>query len=115
MDPLMAEAVCGVARKTLPWDVFLPAAAQLWQPMQAALYVLSGGIFDPQRDGRGPLPNQRNERLISVVCPSCETRHHFHPLLYECFQSQDYEPRELVVVDTGARPSRFFQEKAKED
>lgn len=28
---------------------------------------------------------------------------------------EDYDPKELVVVDTGPEPSAFFQEKAQED
>ena len=31
------------------------------------------------------------------------------------FDIQDYQPKELIVVDTGPEPSSFFVEKAKED
>jgi len=53
--------------------------------------------------------------LVSVVTPTSKARHAFHPLLYECFRTQTYEPKELVVVDTGDEPSQFLQARARED
>ncbi len=53
--------------------------------------------------------------LVSVICPTTDRRHVFHPLLYECFCRQVYEPKELVVIDTGSEPSVFLEAKARED
>lgn len=50
-----------------------------------------------------------------MICPTSEKRQHFHPLLYQCFQTQTYEPKELVVVDTGYRPSEYLMACAKTD
>eukprot|EP00971_Amphidinium_carterae_P188143 3734445-Amphidinium_carterae.1 len=36
-------------------------------------------------------------------------------MLYKCFQQQDYENKELIVVDTGKQPSRFFEAVVKTD
>mmetsp|Transcript_109194 Transcript_109194/g.209838 ORF Transcript_109194/g.209838 Transcript_109194/m.209838 type:complete len:1279 (+) Transcript_109194:52-3888(+) len=111
-DPLIAERVCLVPRKKLPRDAYLPAAAKSWQPIEAALFVLSGGVFRPREERPSDVGA---EDLISVVCPTSERRQQFHPLLYECFKTQTHEPKELVVVDTGANPSRFFEECAQQD
>ena len=57
---------------------------------------------------RGPKtqPDQRaadGRAKVSVVCPTTSARHKWHgPRLYASFQAQDYEPRELVVVDSGS-------------
>mmetsp|Transcript_17990 Transcript_17990/g.31352 ORF Transcript_17990/g.31352 Transcript_17990/m.31352 type:complete len:174 (-) Transcript_17990:135-656(-) len=52
----------------------------------------------------------------TLACVICHTkRQAFHPLLYANFILQSYEPKELVVVDTGTKPSLFLQEKALED
>jgi len=95
----------------------LPLAALDWRPMEVALFVLTSGRFDIRKAGR----NKHQEHatngglLISVVCPSSDARHPFHPLLYQCFCNQSYEPKELVMVDTGSRPSAFMHARAQED
>uniref|UniRef100_A0A7S4UU34 Glycosyltransferase 2-like domain-containing protein n=1 Tax=Alexandrium monilatum TaxID=311494 RepID=A0A7S4UU34_9DINO len=45
---------------------------------------------------------------VSVVCPTCEARQHFHELLYRNFCAQSWPDKELVVLDTGGAPSPFF-------
>ncbi|CAK0847854.1 unnamed protein product [Prorocentrum cordatum] len=112
-DPLVSERVCRVrARRTPAGSALLPGAAREWPALEAALYVLSGGAFDPRREVRERSPVAA---LFSVTCPTSERRAHFHPLLYETFRTQDYEPKELVVVDTGLRPSEFFVKCARDD
>ncbi|CAE7709015.1 hypothetical protein AK812_SmicGene37570 [Symbiodinium microadriaticum] len=92
----------------------LPFVAPSWTISEAALFVLTDGIFDPQ-DRVPHRPPCGEGELISVVAPTSFVRHGFHPLLYECFRHQDYEPKQLVVVDTGPLPSDFLQAKARED
>jgi len=79
----------------------------------------SGAVRAHGRDGE-PAPEEpadgaADAPLVSVVCPTCDRRQHFHRQLYACFEAQDYERKELVVVDTGARPSAFMQRLARED
>jgi len=118
LDPLIIERVCNVPRKPMPRDVYLPAEAVSWEPIEAAFFVLSGGVFHPVRAGRvdkrPPAATQKNV-LLSVTCPTTESRQQFHPLLYECFKAQIHEPKELVIVDSGTRPSRFFESCAERD
>ena len=40
--------------------------------------------------------------IVSLPCACSRIRHAFHPLLYENFLRQSYEPRELIVIDTGS-------------
>lgn len=54
------------------------------------------------RDGSAAMP------LVSVLSPTSSERHWAHPNLYRCFQQQDYPNKELLVLDTGERPSPFF-------
>jgi len=120
-DPLMAEAICGVHCRELPRlaTVSIKAAAA-WRPLEAALHVLSGNAFEPDKpraEARrvSKQPADQGSGLVSVICPTNNKRRLFHPLLYECFRLQSYELKELVVVDTGIVPSTFFEEVAKED
>lgn len=46
--------------------------------------------------------------LVSVLCPTSPDRHWAHPNLYRCFAHQTWPDVELVVLDTGDRPSPFF-------
>lgn len=86
--------------------------------------MLTEGVFDPRQDRPPPNPDAgslvRSIRpdmppLVSVISPTSFSRRMFHPLLYECFCGQAYEPKELVVVDTGPEPSEFMMEKARLD
>lgn len=45
---------------------------------------------------------------VSVVCPTCEVRQHFHELLYRNFCAQTWPDKELILLDTGGAPSPFF-------
>jgi len=95
----------------------LPVDAKDWDPIATALRVVTNKQFDPMTDGRQPDVEGTEScgNLVSVVCTSLEKNHFAHPLLYECFCKQTYEPRELVVVDTGTRPSAYLQECARKD
>lgn len=107
------------ARQLPPQSFRLPAAAAAWDATETALYLLTFGVFNSQRDGPKTVPKclrtKSNRPLVSVVVPSSERRHVFHRLLYSCFCSQTYEPKELVVVDTDGPPSEFLLSRAKED
>ncbi|CAJ1327598.1 unnamed protein product, partial [Effrenium voratum] len=102
--------------RPLPLPHF-PLAAPSWSRTEAALFLLTEGVFDPRRDRvrRRPLPSPSKDPMISVVAPTSFSRHAFHPLLYQCFSIQEHEPKELVVVDTGPYASAFMEEKARED
>mmetsp|Transcript_137871 Transcript_137871/g.384440 ORF Transcript_137871/g.384440 Transcript_137871/m.384440 type:complete len:1003 (+) Transcript_137871:61-3069(+) len=100
-----------------PPTATLPVEAKDWAPEAAAIYIVTGGQFEPGRDGRGSLPREAGdgEGLVSVVCTTLEKDQPAHSLLYECFRKQTYEPRELIVVDSGTSPSPFLLERAKND
>uniref|UniRef100_A0A7S1PWN0 Glycosyltransferase 2-like domain-containing protein n=1 Tax=Alexandrium catenella TaxID=2925 RepID=A0A7S1PWN0_ALECA len=49
---------------------------------------------------------------VSVVCPTCESRQHFHELLYRNFCCQLWPDKELILLDTGGAPSPFFSQAA---
>lgn len=105
-------------KRELPRCSRLPLAALDWSFDDVAVFVLTAGVYDPRRDGRGPSPEPSKTQvnvLVSVITPTSHKRHPFHPLLYEAFCSQTYEHKELVVVDTGDEPSAFLQERARED
>eukprot|EP00434_Breviolum_minutum_P019068 symbB.v1.2.016809.t1/scaffold1292.1/size223628/7 len=80
--------------------------------MQVAMFLLSLGIYDPRHHG---LRDEKSSSKVSVICPTSEKRHAFHPLLYQNFVSQSCKEKELVVVDTGTKPSEFLLAKAAED
>jgi hypothetical protein len=46
--------------------------------------------------------------LVSVVTPTRGKTQKWHPLLYQVFASQTYDPKELIVLDSSKRPSKFF-------
>lgn len=50
----------------------------------------------------------RSSRTVSVITPTTSQRQKFHAALYASFAAQRYSDRELVVVDSGADPSPFF-------
>jgi len=97
----------------------LPTSAAAWEPTATALFLLTCGRFDPRNFGTrfatGSASEMRARGMISVITPTTTGRHAFHPLLYENFCAQTHEPRELVVVDTGERPSAFLEAKARQD
>lgn len=99
--------------RLLPSCSALPAAAYLdsWPFSDVALFVLTGGLFDPRREDQ-----QRGlANLVSVCVPTSTRRHAFHQLLYHNFKQQTHSPKELVVVDTGTGPSKYLEAMAKQD
>lgn len=46
--------------------------------------------------------------LVSIVVPTYEKRHWAHETLYRCFAHQTHTNKELLVLDTGFKPSPFF-------
>ncbi|CAE7452919.1 unnamed protein product, partial [Symbiodinium sp. CCMP2456] len=116
----LGRAIGSAKTRTLPRHATIPAAALDWPVSDAAIYLLSLGFFDPRLHGRTGEGDQAlrkapGKHLVSVVCPTSEKRHGFHPLLYENFRTQSYEPKELIVVDTGSRPSPFLLDKVQSD
>lgn len=111
----LGRAIGTAKPRRLPRVAQIPAAALQWSHEEVAMFLLSLGVYDPRNDGtKGDASGIRGTR-VSVICPTSEKRHAFHPLLYQSFTSQSYEEKELVVVDTGSRPSSFFLAKAAED
>ena len=53
-------------------------------------------------------PSRTHYPLVSVLSPTTMDRHWSHANLYHCFQQQTWPNKELVVLDTGERPSPFF-------
>ena len=47
------------------------------------------------------------KELVSIIVPTFN-RQHLFPLLYECFQNQDYGKVELLIYDDTKHPSKFF-------
>ena len=47
------------------------------------------------------------KKLVSVITPTYN-RPHYHKRLYECFISQTYPQKELLVLDDSQEPSPFF-------
>jgi len=106
-------------KRRVPRQARMPSAALKWDELDVAFFLVSMGVYDPRFDGRPKVaqcPTAESEGIcISVVCPTSDKRHVFHPLLYENFRGQTYEPKELIVVDSGKSPSKFFKERAQED
>lgn len=106
----------------------MPVAALGWDAAEVALYVLTEALFDPRKHGRVQMVESASWReneemaakaeekpLVSCITPTSSTRQEFHPLLYECFRLQNYEPKELIVIETGETPSVFLQECSRSD
>ena len=74
--------------------------------------VLCRCLFDDPERVPSPLPVDSPlpspPPLVSVVSPTTGERHWTHASLYRCFAHQTYPSKELVVLDTGPRPSPFF-------
>ena len=111
-------------KRRVPRHSKMPMSALQWPSTETAIFLLSLGVyrpFHPHGGGRGanllPVfqPSCSNALMVSVICPTSDRRRVFHPLVYECFRLQTYEPRELVIVDSGSKPSFFFSEKSRED
>merc|ERR1712226_1042378 len=88
------EAIAA-SRRWAPRESRVPATALQWEPRETALFLLTAGTYNPSVMHASCQPvahEQGHSILISVVAPTTERRHHFHPLLYECFRRQVYEP-----------------------
>eukprot|EP00403_Amphidinium_massartii_P024495 CAMPEP_0178397374 /NCGR_PEP_ID=MMETSP0689_2-20121128/14211_1 /TAXON_ID=160604 /ORGANISM="Amphidinium massartii, Strain CS-259" /LENGTH=1438 /DNA_ID=CAMNT_0020018077 /DNA_START=47 /DNA_END=4363 /DNA_ORIENTATION=- len=114
-DAINAHRICGVVKVRQPYVEHLPSQARNWTPMEIALFSLSGGVFKPDQQRRERLDDETLRTRVAVVCPTNESRQPFHTLLYKCFIGQDYENKELVIVDTGKKPSPFFLDIVKKD
>ena len=59
-----------------------------------------------------PLPSYSLQNtaspLVSVLSPTSTDRHWTHPNLYRCFAHQSWPNKELLILDTGEKPSSFF-------
>jgi len=104
-------------KRPLPMHSCLPVEALGWDTDGVALHVLTSGKYHPDRHKPEALrPSIDRECLLSVCVPTSGQRHVFHPLMYENFKRQTYEPKELVVVDTSLRgPSSYLLEQARLD
>jgi len=96
-------------------------------PLEAELALHSGGRYDLAamalrrrlpRPAPGVAPDARLEcrGRVSVVTPTMGSRQRYHEALWECFEAQTWEDKELVVLETyDTEPSAFLRRKAAED
>mmetsp|Transcript_108702 Transcript_108702/g.335767 ORF Transcript_108702/g.335767 Transcript_108702/m.335767 type:complete len:438 (-) Transcript_108702:6-1319(-) len=94
----------------------IPLSALRWSQVEFDLWRDTDGLFEP----RGSAPPDRRRAagvdMVSVICPTTGSRRCFHGLLYACWRSQTYEPKQLVVVDTCEdEPSELLVRKMAED
>ena len=73
-----------------PPSVIVEGMAEIFRAEPAARHPPA-----PGRRGRGP--------LVSCIMPTCNRRR-FVPLAIDYFRRQDYEPKELLILDDGADP-----------
>lgn len=103
----------------------IPLEALNWSEVEIALWGDTGGIFDPRIGSCKPARKEWfdavvkasvSRSLVSVICPTLTSRRCFHPFLWRNFCEQDYDSKELIVIETGEDgPSPFFHEKQKTD
>jgi len=123
----------------------LPQDALEWDDFECALYFRTFGMFHPRRalkeHGRrhsqplrpvsfrevvldrdlpeeedAPRHQSGTKGRVSVIVPTVEARRSFHESLWESFQEQKWQDKELIVVETyHTRPSGFLSELARED
>ena len=57
------------------------------------------------------LSNDEDEdcELISVIAPTMERRAEYHEGLYRCFDAQTWPNKQLIIIDSGHKPSPFFR------
>ncbi len=100
--------------RAVSWLNPLPSETVAWD---AHLWLCTGGGFDPRTAvfyncWLGSSPREVCGR-VSVLTPTTESRTCFHKLLWECFEAQDWEDKELVVVETFiTKPSQFLVQMA---
>lgn len=88
-----------------------------WSSVERTIYGLTRGSVRPEacRSRLEEVAASQEREMISVICPTTDRRHVYHELLYENYRRQTYEPRELIVFDTGHVPSTFLKEQAELD
>eukprot|EP00746_Dinoflagellata_sp_MGD_P130214 gnl/MRDRNA2_/MRDRNA2_64176_c0_seq3.p1 gnl/MRDRNA2_/MRDRNA2_64176_c0~~gnl/MRDRNA2_/MRDRNA2_64176_c0_seq3.p1 ORF type:complete len:408 (-),score=66.06 gnl/MRDRNA2_/MRDRNA2_64176_c0_seq3:32-1255(-) len=104
-----------------PW----PDESKTWTVLERKLFFQSQGMYHPDIVAaayqRGPIGSVQMWKIsvpgrVSICVPTLESRQMFHKQLWMLFDSQAWEDKELVVVETYTdSPSPFFTEKAKED
>jgi len=107
---------------------FVADTRQGWSPLEADLFRLSRGAYNPTETakkrripGAGRFPIGTGSQVevpgrVSVVSPSMASRQHYHENLWRCFDAQTWPDKELVVIETYEdAPSKFLQEKALVD
>jgi len=88
------------------------ASKEWWR--QAECHVLCSGPGQPGPDAQAPQlhlpipPLSGALPRVSMICPTVPSRSRFHQQIYDCFLQQTYPYKELVVIETGPSPSRFF-------
>lgn len=95
----------------------LPEEALDWDDREADLWFYTDGDFHPREmlsDGWAPTPAHGSVKgRISVICVTTSDRDRFHELLLWNFQCQQFDDKELIVVETYVdEPSSFLASKA---
>jgi len=110
----------------------LPDEAMSWDDRECALYIWSDGEFHPRKTtgvyrstpasassmpGPGGSEGKRSKiGRVSIISPTMESRQKFHHTLWESFEAQRWNDKELVIVETYFENySTFLEEKAKTD
>jgi hypothetical protein len=109
----------------------LPQDSAGWTPFEVDMFFLSEGEYNPAKMAQrrrisrlagatgqtaGTGATQEVAGRVSIVSPTMSSRQHFHEQLWACFEAQDWEDKELIVVETYTHtPSAFLQQKAEED
>jgi len=110
-----AEEFCKRTGKKLVAQ--LPEEALGWDDRETDLWFHTDGDFHPREalaDGWAFTPAHDGKKgRISVICVTTSDRDRFHELLLWNFQCQQFEDKELVVVETYIHePSSFLAGKA---
>lgn len=102
------------SRRPAHWKGELPAESADWTPLENALFVLSGGWYNPSEMGKRRR-EPANDR-VSVVTPTSEARQGFHEQLWACFLAQDYPDIELIIIETYDNfTSQLFAKESKRE
>jgi len=89
----------------------LPSSDPAVAKLQESLAKLQASAVTRPLSGAHALvsADPKSRRRVSCIAPTTPERHLFHETaLYRCFAAQTHADLELVVVDTGPRPSPFF-------
>lgn len=133
VDDVLKARESKFLKKMKDWDKVtpLPREAVKWDNRECSLWFLSNGLFHPRETvglSREPLSEAAKDRQggaegiagkkgrVSVMTPTTESRQKFHKSLWECFVAQEWEDKELVVVETYFdKPSEFLASIAAKD